>query len=190
MTKNLTAALLASAFVFSASAHAAGAYVGANVGSAQHKLSIDGESGKERKTAVKLYGGYTLNENLGVEAGYVRLGKVSDSETDGFNTASLDYRARALYVAGTATLPLSQEFSVFAKAGITANRGKVTARLNGFSDSMSRSNTTAMFGIGAEYSFAKNMSVVAEYENFGKVIDEKDGNTKAQMVSVGLRYKF
>jgi hypothetical protein len=34
------------------------------------------------------------------------------------------------------------------------------------------------------------MSVVAEYENFGKVIDENDGSTKAQMVSVGLRYKF
>jgi OmpA-OmpF porin, OOP family len=190
MTKTFKTALLASAFVFSASAHAAGAYIGVNVGSAEHKLSIDGESNKERKTGVKLYGGYALTENFGIEAGYAHLGKVSDSDTDGFNTASLSYRARALYIAGTATLPLTQEFSVFAKAGVTANNGKVTARFNGVSDSMSRSNTTAMFGIGAEYSFAKNMSVVAEYENFGKVIDENEGNTKAQMVSVGLRYKF
>nr|WP_217344642.1 porin family protein [Noviherbaspirillum sp. L7-7A]MBV0878807.1 porin family protein [Noviherbaspirillum sp. L7-7A] len=190
MNKTFIAAMLASAFLFSASAHAAGAYLGANIGSAQHKLSIDGESGKERKTAVKLYGGYAFDENFGIEAGYVRLGKISDSDTDGFNTVSLNYRARALYVAGTAALPLSPEFSVFAKAGITGNNGKVTARFNGMSESMSRTNTTAMFGVGAEYSFAKNMSVVAEYENFGKVIDENDGNTKAQMVSVGLRYKF
>lgn len=190
MTKTLTTALLATAFMLSASAHAAGAYVGANVGSAEHTLSINGDSGKKHKTGIRLYGGYSLTENFGIEAGYAHLGKVSTSDTDGFNTASLDYRARALYIAGTAAMPLSPEFSVFAKAGITNNHGKVTARLNGFSDSMSRSNTTAMFGIGAEYGFAKNMSVVAEYENFGKVIDENDGNTKAQMISVGLRYKF
>jgi OOP family OmpA-OmpF porin len=190
MTKTLSSALLAFALVFSASAHAAGAYLGANVGSGEHKLSIDGNANKEHKAGFKLYGGYALNENFGIEAGYARLGKVSDADTDGVNTVSLSYRARALYIAGTATLPLSPEFSVFAKAGVTANHGKVTARFNGDSDSMSRTNTTAMFGVGAEYSFAKDMSVVAEYENFGKVIDENEGNTKAQMVSVGLRYKF
>jgi OOP family OmpA-OmpF porin len=47
-----------------------------------------------------------------------------------------------------------------------------------------------MFGVGAEFNFTKNVSMVAEYENFGKVIDENEANTKAQMVSVGLRYKF
>lgn len=190
MTKPLPTVLLATALLLSASAHAAGAYVGANVGNVQHRLSIDGDSGKEHKTGFKLYGGYALTENFGVEAGYAHLGKVSKSESDGFNTASLDYRARALYIAGTATMPLSPEFSVFAKAGITNNHGKVTARFNGFSDSMSRSNATAMFGLGAEYGVAKNMTVVAEYENFGKVIDENDGSTKAQMISLGLRYKF
>ena len=190
MTKTLSTVLLGTVLLLSASAHAAGAYIGANVGSAEHKLSVDGDSGKEHKTGVKLYGGYALTENFGIEAGYVHLGKVSNSDTDGFNTTSLDYRARALYIAGTAAMPLTPEFSVFAKAGVTNNHGKVTARLNGFSDSMSRSNTAAMFGIGAEYGFAKNMSVVAEYENFGKVIDENDGNTMVQMISVGLRYKF
>lgn len=190
MTKTPTTALVASAFLFSAPAYAAGAYVGASIGSAEHKLSIDGDSGKERKTGARLYGGYALNESIGLEAGYARLGTVSSAMTDGFNTVSLDYRARALYVAGTATLPLGQEFSVFAKAGVTANNGKVTARFNGVSDSMSRTNTTAMFGIGAEYSVARNISAVAEYENFGKVIDAKEGTTKAQMVSVGLRYQF
>lgn len=190
MKKNLLAALLASAFAFSASAHAAGAYIGSNVGSVQHKLTIDGDSTKERKAGFKLYGGYSFNESFGVEAGYVHMGKVSDSETDGTDTVSLSYRARAMYIAGTATLPLSQEFALFAKAGVTANRGKVTARFNSDSDSLKRSNTAAMFGFGAEYSFAKNMSVVAEYENFGKIINEDEGSTKAQMVSLGLRYKF
>lgn len=190
MTKTLLSALLASAFVLSASAHAAGAYIGANAGSVEHKASIDGESGKESKAAFKLYGGYGFNENFGIETGYVHMGKVSDSASFGGDNAALSYRARAFYIAGTAALPLSQQFSLFAKAGVTANRGKIRASLNGDSESISRSNTTAMFGVGAEYSFTKNMSVVAEYENFGKVIDENEGNTKAQMISVGLRYKF
>ena len=190
MAKTLPSILLGTALLLSATAHAAGAYIGANVGSAEHSLSVDGESDKKHKAGVKLYGGYALNENFGIEAGYAHLGKFSSSDTDGINTASLDYRARALYVAGTAALPLTPEFSVFAKAGVTSNRGKVTARVNGFSDSMSRSHTAAMFGVGAEYGFAKNMSVVAEYENFGKVIDGEEGNTRAQMISLGLRYKF
>lgn len=190
MAKTRSSILLGIALAASASAHAAGPYLGANVGNVEHNLSVDGNSGKKHKTGVKLYGGYALTENFGIEAGYARLGKVSDSDTDGVNTASLDYRARALYIAGTAALPLTPEFSLFAKAGLTSNHGKVTARLNGFSDSMSRSHTAAMFGVGAEYALAKNTSVVAEYENFGKVIDGDGGNTKAQMISLGLRYKF
>lgn len=190
MTKNLLSALLASAFAISASAHAAGAYIGTNIGSVEHRLPVGDGSDKEHKAGVKLYGGYSFNENFGVEGGYVHMGKVSNSDTDGINTVSASYRARALYIAGTATMPLSQQFSLFAKAGVTANRGRVTARFNGNSDTVSRSHTAAMFGVGAEYNFAKNMSAVAEYENFGKVINVDDRSTKAQMLSVGLRYKF
>jgi OmpA-OmpF porin, OOP family len=190
MKKHLLAALVTSAFAFPMAAHAAGSYVGINAGSVEHKASIDGASDSENKTGFKVYGGYGFTENFGVELGYANLGKVSSSINDGFDNGSLTYKSHAVYLAGTATLPLTPQFSLFGKAGITANRGKLSATLNGESDSFTRTNTTAMFGVGAEFNFSKNLSVVAEYENFGKVIDENEGNTKAQMVSVGLRYKF
>ena len=47
-----------------------------------------------------------------------------------------------------------------------------------------------MFGVGAAYSVTSALAIVAEYENFGKVLDKNEADTKAQMVSVGLRYKF
>ena len=190
MKKHLLAVLITSAFAFPIAAHAAGSYVGINAGSVEHKLSVEGDSANENKTGFKLYGGYGFTENFGVELGYAHLGKVSASFNDGFDNGSLSYKAHAIYLAGTATLPLTPQFSLFAKAGITANRGKMSASLNGQSDSLSGSNTTGMFGVGAEFNFTKNLSMVAEYENFGKVMDENEFNTKAQMVSVGLRYKF
>jgi len=190
MKKHLLAALVTSAFAFPIAAHAAGSYIGVNAGSVEQKASVDGASDSENKTGFKLYGGYGFTENFGVELGYAHLGKVSDSVVSGNNSASLTYKAQSVYLAGTATFPLASQFSLFGKAGVTANRGKLSASFNGSSDSFSSTNTTFMFGVGAEFNFAKNLSVVAEYENFGKVIDENEGNTKAQMVSVGLRYKF
>ena len=49
-----------------------------------------------------------------------------------------------------------------------------------------------MFGIGAQYKFSDTMSLVAEYENYGKVAkyDEVDMSLKASLISVGLRVAF
>jgi OOP family OmpA-OmpF porin len=120
MKKHLLAALVTFAFAFPLAAHAAGPYVGINAGSVEHKLSVESDAAKENKTGFKLYGGYGFTENFGVELGYAHLGKVNASFDDGFDNGSLSYKAHAIYLAGTATLPWTPQFSLFAKAGISA----------------------------------------------------------------------
>ena len=96
----------------------------------------------------------------------------------------------AIYAAATGTLPLNAEFSLFAKVGVTQNHTKAKLNLIGFSASESKNKTAALFGIGAAYNFNKNLSAVAEYENFGKTMSQDGMKLKADLLSIGLRYKF
>lgn len=191
MKQKLLVALLGTALALPMAVQAQGAYVGVNVGRAEQKLSID-EVGsiKENSTGFKLYGGVDFTKNFGLELGYAVLGKLEESATDGVDTASFSMKPRAFYVAATGTIPLNDQFSFFGKAGLSANRTKISASFNDQSDSDTESETSLMFGIGAAYNFTKNLALVAEYENYGKVLKDDGADLKANMLSLGLRYKF
>ena len=187
MKKQLFAAVVGAALAFPLFAQAEGYYAGANVGRSEFKASVDGQgSEKENKTGYKAYAGYDFTPNFGAEAGYVNFGKVKLYAED----ASAHLKSSAFYVAATGTLPLNEQFSLFGKAGVTQNRAKISFNNDYFDFSGSKNKTAAVFGIGAAYHFDKKLSLVAEYENFGKILDVDGGNLKADLLSIGLRYKF
>ncbi len=187
MKTSFIAALIAAAVAFPVAAQAQSTYVGVSVGQAKQKVEVDAGSLKESDTSYKLVAGYNFDKNFGIEAGYVDLG---NAEMKRFGT--VESKAKSLYVAATATLPVNNEFSVFAKAGVAANDVDLTVKVGGATLSDSASRSSAMFGLGASYSFTPNLAVVAEYENFGKIAKgESDNlNVKADMWTIGLRYKF
>lgn len=189
MKKQLLVVLIGTALAAPMAAYAEGAYVGVNVGRSEQKLSIDTQgSAKDNATAYKLYGGYDVTKNFGVEAGYIDFGKASVVDSVGDTLSS---KLTSFYVAATGTLPLSEQFSLFAKLGVSFNRTKADVQLSGVTSRLGSENrTTPLLGIGAAYNFSKNLALVAEYENFGKVIKEEGYNLKADLFSVGLRYKF
>jgi OOP family OmpA-OmpF porin len=170
--------------------HADDVYVGVNVGSATQKISAGGASGSENKTGAKIYAGSSINKNFGVEVGYVDFGKVSKSSSSGANSASFSVDSYAAYLAATAIAPVSTQFSLFAKLGLTANRSKLSGTLNGASGSIDENHTDTIIGVGAAYAFSNKLSAVVEYENFGKVVKGDGVEVKADLVSLGLRYKF
>ena len=131
-----------------------------------------------------------VTKNFGAELGYVYFGNFEKTATDGVNTVSFNSKPQAFYVAATGTVPLSEQFSLFGKAGISANRTKLSARINNASASETRSETSLLLGLGAGYNITKTVSAVVEYENFGKVYKEDGLDVKADLVSVGLRYRF
>lgn len=187
MKQQFIAALIGAAIAFPVAAQAEGFYAGANAGRSEQKLDLPGLTIKDNNTGFKLNGGYQFTANIGVEVAYVDFG----NGKAGPSATSLESDPQTFFVAATGTLPLNNEFSVFGKVGVARNHVKVTERyLSKYDGSYSFNRTSAVVGIGAAYHFNKNISFVAEYENFGKIVDENYGSLKADLLSVGVRYSF
>jgi OOP family OmpA-OmpF porin len=169
-----------------APAFAQNVYVTGSVGYAEQKVEIDAGSAKENDTGYSAAVGYRFTPNFGVEGGYVSFGKVSDSE--GAVSASL--KPESYYAAVVGTYPVSAQVSLSAKVGVARSSTKLSVTDGVTSVSAKPKNTTAMFGIGAAYAVTPSLAIVAEYQYFGKVMDEDGFNVKASLLSVGARYSF
>ncbi|MES3020751.1 MAG: porin family protein [Pseudomonadota bacterium] len=181
MKKTLLIALLAVA-ASPFAAQAADNYAGVTVGRTEHKLSAMGASLDDTGTGVKLFGGHQFTPMFGIEGGVAFLGE----GTVGSGVNTLTGKPRALYVAATGTWPVSPAFAITAKAGITHNRTKFTG--GGASDS--DNVNSALIGVGVAYKLNANVSLVAEYENFGKVAKDQGVSLKSDMLSAGVRFNF
>lgn len=196
MKKKLGMAVLAGTFCLPLTVQADNGYIGFNAGRAEQKLNAyeDDFSLKDNAIGYKLYGGYEFNQYFGVQGGYVDMGKAKGSYDDGVVNGTLNSKIKSLYIAAIASLPVNQQFSLFGKLGVSRNRVKLTDNWVeagvADSDSVSRTRTTPLIGVGAEYKFTKHLAAVAEYEDFGKVLKEEGGHLKARMFSVGLHYHF
>jgi OOP family OmpA-OmpF porin len=183
--------ILATLALSCASAFAGNVYVGANAGSATHKLAMDGGgiTLSESSTAFGVNAGYQITPMFGIEAGYTAHGEAS--------TKAGDYEVgtdpKSFYAAATATFPVTPQISVFAKAGVARSDTTLFGSYKGERESFKKNDTSGVFGIGASYAFAPNLAIVAEYTNFGKVAknegDSRD-SLKVAQVSAGVRFSF
>jgi len=189
MKKQLLAVLIGTILVAPLMAHAEGSYIGFNAGHSNQDVSVDGQGSQTySSTGYKLYGGYGFTKNFGVEVGYVDFGSASTPNFHGLPVNATSIQPSAAYVAATATLPLNDQFSLLAKVGASFNHLKVDTIYSGI---FSQNKTTALLGVGASYSINKNLILVAEYEDFGKVASDSYGESlKVNLLSVGVRYKF
>ncbi len=141
-----------------------------SAGSSTQKLSVEDVSLSESATSFKIVGGYQATPMFGVEVAYVRFGEASVSG----NGASVGSDPTSFYAALTGTVPVSPAFNLFAKLGAAKSKTTIFASEAGVRDEFEESGTSAVFGIGAQYKFSDTMSLVAEYENFGKVAKDSE----------------
>ena len=183
MKKNLLIALFAAASIAPVAASAQ-AYLGATGGVAHQKATTEGEAGelKDHDTSFKFFGGYQFSKTFGIEAGYVVLNKLRTDED-----ASLTITPNTGYLAGTVTYPLSAKFAVTGKVGIATTRTELSAA--GIKGQEFRNNTPVL-GLGITYDLTPTIKAVAEYENFGKVVDNNGAVLKASNLGVGIRVSF
>ena len=99
MTRHLMAAALCAGFA--APPAAAQMYLGLGAGAARTDT---------HQTSYKLYGGYQFSPNWGLELGYNDLGRY------------LGARSESWTLAGTGTLPVTNNWSLLGKLGVAANR--------------------------------------------------------------------
>jgi OOP family OmpA-OmpF porin len=169
--------------LFSGTAMAQG-YVGASIGQSELKEDcIPGFACDFKDTGFKLYGGYMFTPNLGVEGAYVDLGKARLS----VGSASGDLEATGFALLGKAVLPIDQ-FSLFAKLGFAYLDTEFSATGPGGSASISESNTDVVWGVGAGYSFTRNLGVRVEYERFRAELPGVKSDV--DLLSVGVTYRF
>jgi opacity protein-like surface antigen len=171
-----------------------GIYVGGAIGRSSYSLSSSnrvpvpwgGEKSSKAGTAYKLYGGYRLTETFGVEAGYARLGRVSQWSSNGAYSRLQAGTGQVFYAAATARLPLGESFALNGRLGIA--RGRISGDNNWVlpGQRISGSSTGMMVGFGAEYRMTQNLSITADYDYFGKLSKQAKGG----MVTVGLKASF
>ncbi|WP_168198903.1 outer membrane beta-barrel protein [Luteimonas granuli] len=155
-TSLLTAATLALALgATSLSAQAAepvGWYAGAGVGQSM----IDEPLIDDEDTAFQVFGGYQFHPNFGVELGYTDFGEVD------FDTAPGSLEADTVSLVAVGTLPFTERFSGYAKAGFHSWDAEArSAGLRADDD-----GTDPTYGLGLQYRFTDNVALRGEYSRF------------------------
>jgi len=180
MTKMIGAVLLGMGLAGQAMA-GNGVYVGASVGEA----SIDacdnaGAVGltacDENDTGWKIFGGYELTENFAIEAAWADFGEMTASAPG----ASAGIEGDGFIMDAKGTLPLNEQFGVFAKVGFIMWDAEGTGVLSGTDDD----GTDLAYGFGAQYMFNEQIGILGEWERFDFDGDDVD------LLSAGVMMKF
>ncbi len=145
-------------------------------------------------TAYKLFGGYQFNRNFALEGGYFNLGKFGfTANTTPLGTFNGQVKIQGFNLDLVGTLPVTERFSVFARAGAQAAKtgdtyGGSTA-ISGFHPSPSKREVNYKAGVGLQYEVNPSFLVRAEAERY-RISDTVGKKGNADMVSLSLVFPF
>lgn len=166
-----------------------GPYIGAALGAAFGNREIDDSNSSNDEhlgRSTKIYGGYQLTENFGVQAGYVRLNEVNQNSGSGATLVTQTATGHSTYVAGTARLPLGQSFALTGKLGVSFGKVTDASPSTAATNLLLGSKTSLLVGTGAEYVLNHNVSFSVELESYGNISNQVKGNS----LTVGTRFTF
>lgn len=178
--KIFAATLLAMGTVGSAAAQN-GFYAGVSAGEA----SIDAcdnagalglTSCDDSDTGWKIFGGYDLTENFAIEAAWADLGEMTASAPG--VSGGIEGKGFIMDVKGT--LPLADQFGIFAKLGFIMWDAEGSGALSGLDDD----GTDFAYGFGAQYMINEQFGILGEWERFDFDGDDVD------LLSAGVMMKF
>lgn len=150
------------------------AYVGGSIGQPDWRgdQAAGVTNGDSSGTGLKAYGGYAFTPNIALEAGGVRLGRLSGTG----GTAKAD----GAFIDAVGTLPLNPQWSLLGRLGV------VNAKVSG--PAGSDRDIGAKGGLGVQYNFSERVAVRGEWERYQ--LEAFGGSPKADMYSVGVNVGF
>jgi OOP family OmpA-OmpF porin len=203
-----TLATLALTLSPTAFAEDAGWYAGFNAG--QSRASIDDAritsgllgqgfttssiSDDDSHFGFKIFGGYDFNRYFALEGGYFNLGQFGfTAHTVPAGTLRGDIKLQGANIDLLGKLPLGEQFSLFARAGLNYAKAKDSFSGTGavavINPSPEKSSANYKFGVGAEYDFTPSFGMRVEAERYR--IDDAVGNKgDIDLFSVGLVFRF
>ena len=187
MMKNILFAVIATSAALSGVAQAEGAYVGAGAVGSRYNFDAPGTSDSGNKISGKVFGGYEFDKTWGVEGAYTDFGSKSFSYNGGSSGAGgIDTDSHAFYVAGKATMPINEQFSVFGKLGAVNTHDNVSG--SGTAANFKGDSKTGVYAsLGGQYAINKNVALTAEVEHYGK---SASFGRKSDALALGVRYSF
>jgi hypothetical protein len=130
-----------------------------------------------------LLGGYAINDYFAVEAEYNRLG--------GFDTVNSIIKGRSFGFSGVGSLPMSPEFSLFGKMGITSSSledspqpGAIDQRIYTYT------NTGLSIGFGGQFNFNQAFDIRFGFESYPVGDAAINTTSNASMLYIGSIFKF
>jgi OmpA-OmpF porin, OOP family len=165
-------AVLAGAAAFGAQAADKGFYAGAGVG----QVYVDEGNYDDDDTAFSLFGGYQFNRYFGLEAGYADFGKLEPRGN------GADLEASSVYLTAVGTVPITDKFSAYAKAGL--QRWDLDRAIPSLVGNADDSGTDATYGVGVQYRFTDHVALRGEYSRF------EIEDTDLDLAQVQVRYDF
>jgi OOP family OmpA-OmpF porin len=168
----LFAALMGAAAFSAHAAESSGFYAGAGAG----QSFVDEAGYDDEDTAFSAFGGYQFNPWFGLEAGYADLGKLEPS------VAGPDLEASSVYFTVVGTLPFTDKFSGYAKAGL--QRWDLDSAIPGLTGTADDSGTDPTYGVGLQYRFNDAVALRGEYSRFE--VEDLD----ADLAQLQVRFDF
>jgi OOP family OmpA-OmpF porin len=198
--------LLSSGVVHAQSADKAGWYAGIDIGRSRLGMNgsdVDGAfanqgigastSLDQRDTSLGVNAGYRFNNYFALEGAYQRLGSFDYSATTGSDTIDGKFKASALSLAGVGIYPLSSQWSLYGKAGITRTGANLDASSESGltpTENTSHTGTGLLFGAGATYDFDRNFFAKAGWDRYTKVGDSSTGSGPIDLYLLGVGMRF
>lgn len=151
---------------------------------------------RDRDKGFKLFGGWQVNRNVGVELGYFDLGRFGYTATTtpaGSLTGDMRLRGANLDLVGT--LPIGAGFSLLGRVGVTSIQARDAFSATGAAvvpypnANPSQRSTDVKVGFGLAYAITEALSVRAEMERY-RMRDGVGNRGHADLYSVGLVYRF
>lgn len=138
-------------------------YIGGDFGLVTLSDTNPGGTDLPNPKSIRFSGGYHIGPILAVELGYVIIG----DSTLALGADSVTEKNSAVQVAAVGTFQVNSSFDIIGKFGLSLNSNKTsgTGTLAGLNTSNSK--TAFMYGIGAQYNVNQQVSLRAQYEDFG-----------------------
>lgn len=169
MMKNVIVALFLFAnFATSAFAADQAFYIGANIGSAKKAVP----DASETNTAFGVFGGYSFNEYIAAEVGYIDLGKAANDLIN-FNTFDVTL---------VGSYPINPQFSLFGKLGMASTKEEAFG--------LSETRSAVTYGLGGQFNLDRSVAFRLGYDRYSFGNDTIFAKGDADLYSVSALFKF
>jgi len=158
-----------------------GVFVGASFGSSHLAEDFSGFNVDTDANAFRVVGGFQFGDYFGIEAGYHDFGEFSETIDLGGRSTRTKFTADGWTLGGTLGLPLSDQFSLYGRAGVFFWDADVD--IEGFSINVPN-DENPYYGGGAKVDITSKLSLVGDWTRY-----ELD-TTESDVISVGFEFRF